>query len=56
MKCFLYLDPGSGSYLVQAIIAGILGVLFYFKNIWRRVKMFFGWKPPSKNDAGKTTD
>ena len=34
----LYIDPGSGSYLVQAIIAGVLGTLFYFKNIWRRVK------------------
>jgi len=28
----LYLDPGSGSYLVQAIIAAVLGGLFYFKN------------------------
>ena len=39
---FLYIDPGSGSYLVQTIIAGILGALFYFKNIWRRIKSFFG--------------
>jgi len=38
---FLYVDPGSGSYLIQAIIAAILGALFYFKNIWFRVKAFF---------------
>ena len=38
---FLYIDPGSGSYLVQMIIAGILGALFYFKNIWRRIRSFF---------------
>jgi len=38
----LYIDPGSGSYLVQMIIAGVLGTLFYFKNIWRRIKSFFG--------------
>jgi hypothetical protein len=37
----LYIDPGSGSYLVQAIIAGVLGTLFYFKNIWRKIKSFF---------------
>jgi hypothetical protein len=37
----LYIDPGSGSYLVQVIIAAILGVLFYFKNIWLRIKTFF---------------
>lgn len=38
----LYIDPGSGSYLAQVIIAAVLGVAFYFKTIWLRVKMFFG--------------
>jgi TRAP-type uncharacterized transport system fused permease subunit len=37
----LYVDPGSGSYLVQIIIAAILGAMFYFKNLWWRVKAFF---------------
>ncbi|MEO5594699.1 MAG: hypothetical protein ABIR15_10425 [Chitinophagaceae bacterium] len=37
----LYIDPGSGSYLIQVIIAAILGVTFYFKTIWLRIKMFF---------------
>ena len=39
---FLYIDPGSGSYLIQAIIAGVLGALFYFKNLWFRIRSFFG--------------
>ena len=30
---FAYIDPGSGSYLIQAIIAGFLGVLYFFKGI-----------------------
>ncbi len=38
----LYIDPGSGSYLVQAIIAAVLGGLFYFKNLWFRIRSFFG--------------
>jgi hypothetical protein len=38
---FLYLDPGSGSFLVQAIIAAILGIGFFFKNIITAVKHFF---------------
>ncbi|MEO5685090.1 MAG: hypothetical protein ABIQ88_20770 [Chitinophagaceae bacterium] len=42
MSFLLYIDPGSGSYLVQVIIAAILGVAFYFKTIWLRIKMFFG--------------
>jgi len=37
----LYIDPGSGSYLIQMIIAGILGVAFFFKNIVFTVKHFF---------------
>jgi hypothetical protein len=37
----LYVDPGSGSYLVQIIIAAILGIAFYFKTIWLRIKSFF---------------
>jgi ATP-dependent Zn protease len=37
----LYIDPGSGSYLIQMIIAGILGVAFFFKNIMFAVKHFF---------------
>jgi hypothetical protein len=42
MKIFLlYIDPGSGSYLVQMIIAGVLAGLFYFKNLWWKIKSFF---------------
>jgi ATP-dependent Zn protease len=37
----LYIDPGSGSYLIQMIIAGVLGVAFFFKNIMFAVKHFF---------------
>lgn len=49
---FLYIDPGSGSYLIQALIAGILGFLFFFKNAWFRVKQFFTGKKmkPEESD------
>jgi hypothetical protein len=38
---FLYIDPGSGSYLVQVIIAAILGGAFWIKKFWRKIKSFF---------------
>ena len=41
MQYLLYIDPGSGSYLIQAIIAGVLGVAFFFKSIVTYVKHFF---------------
>ncbi|GAA4333056.1 hypothetical protein GCM10023184_26010 [Flaviaesturariibacter amylovorans] len=41
MHHLLYIDPGSGSYLLQALVAAALGVAFFFKNIVLYVKMFF---------------
>jgi len=38
LSYLLYIDPGSGSYLVQAIIAAVLGVAFFFKNILTYIK------------------
>lgn len=48
---FLYIDPSSGSYLIQMLIAGILGSLFFFKNAWLKVKSFFtGKKEENKEE------
>jgi hypothetical protein len=41
MNHLLYIDPGSGSYLVQMLIAGALAAIFYFKNLWWKIKAFF---------------
>jgi hypothetical protein len=36
-----YLDPGTGSYVLQMLIAGLLGALFFIKLSWKRMKIFF---------------
>lgn len=36
-----YLDPGTGSYALQMIIAGIVSVFFSLKIFWRRIVVFF---------------
>ncbi|MBM4387251.1 MAG: hypothetical protein FJ088_05895 [Deltaproteobacteria bacterium] len=36
-----YLDPGSGSYFIQIVIAAVLGGLFFLKVSWQRVSGFF---------------
>ncbi len=38
---FAYLDPGSGSYLLQLLIAGVLGGFFALRMFWNRIKGFF---------------
>ena len=35
-----YLDPGTGSYVLQMIIAGLLGAAFAVKLSWLRIKRF----------------
>lgn len=35
-----YLDPGSGSFLLQILIASLLGVTFAIKTFWRNIKSF----------------
>jgi hypothetical protein len=42
LTCLLYIDPGSGSYLVQVIVAALLGAAFWIKMSWHRIKSFFG--------------
>jgi hypothetical protein len=39
-----YVDPGTGSYLVQLLIATMLGGLFVLKTYWRKIADFFSDK------------
>jgi hypothetical protein len=36
-----YLDPGTGSYILQMIVAGLLGAAFALRMFWARIKRFF---------------
>jgi hypothetical protein len=49
----LYIDPGSGSYLVQVIVAAAVGVAFFFKNLKTYIRSFFtrSSKKPKDNSA-----
>jgi hypothetical protein len=37
---FAYLDPGSGSMLVQLLVGGIAGIAVSAKLYWRRILRF----------------
>lgn len=52
MNHFLYIDPGSSSMIIQMIVAGALGAVFFFKNGWYRIKSFFtGNKKKDESDT-----
>lgn len=46
----IYIDPGSGSYLVQVIIGALLGVVMFFKNIKMYLLSLFKRSPKKQKD------
>jgi hypothetical protein len=46
----LYLDPGSGSFLIQLLIATILGLGIALRASWTKIKGWFGIKPKAEED------
>ncbi len=55
-EAYAYLDPGTGSYILQLIIAGLLGGLFALKMFWSKVKNFFVNVFSRRNKHEKTED
>jgi hypothetical protein len=43
-QIFLYIDPGSGSLIFQALLSGLLTVLVFFRRIVAYFKYKFGKK------------
>lgn len=46
-----YIDPGTGSYVLQIVIAGIAAGAFAIKMFWRRIRALF-----SSNRIQEDTD
>ncbi len=49
----LYLDPGSGSFLIQLLLAVALGAGVAIRMYWTKIKSLFGGKKP---DPTQPTD
>ncbi len=47
----LYLDPGSGSILIQIAIAVLLGLGVALRASWSSIKKLFGVKPKPEEDG-----
>lgn len=45
-----YIDPGTGSFVIQGIIAAVVGAGFAVKMYWHRIKSLFTGKPMSEDD------
>jgi hypothetical protein len=49
---FAYIDPGSGSLVIQAVIAAFVAVPFFFRSrarsLWERLR---GTEPPADREG-----
>jgi len=45
-----YVDPGSGSFILQALVATLAGVLVVVNAYWRKIKQLLGIGAPKNDD------
>ena len=49
-QAYAYLDPGTGSMILQGIIGAIAGGLVVGRMYWEKIKTFFGSQSSSKSE------
>ncbi len=47
-----YLDPGSGSFIIQLVIASLVGVGFLVRSYWMKITSLFRGTPDELQDEG----
>ena len=55
---FAYLDPGTGSMMLQLLLGGVAGALVVGNLYWQRIKAFFGGKSihDQSNESAASSD
>jgi len=53
-KPLAYLDPGSGSFILQIVLAALLASLFFMRTYWR--KLINKFRKPSPDDEDNIED
>ena len=48
-----YIDPGTGSMLLQVMGAGIAGAIFYFRELRSKIMSIFRREAPAAEDASE---
>jgi len=48
-----YVDPGTGSYFLQILLAGILGAAFAVRLYWRKIKSFLTGAGSGRDKRGE---
>ncbi|MBW1688713.1 MAG: hypothetical protein JRS35_27090 [Deltaproteobacteria bacterium] len=49
-----YIDPGSGSFILQALIATLAGALVAVNIYWQKIKGFLGLSSDDDDEQGQS--
>lgn len=55
LETFAYLDPGTGTFIIQTIVGVAAGIAVLVKTFWRQIVGIFKSKSP-KTDNPKSSD
>ena len=55
-NAYAYLDPATGSIVIQYIVAGLVTCMAFMKNFWVKFKYFFNKIIKSKSIKNKEED
>jgi hypothetical protein len=50
----MYIDPGTGSVLLQVILAAVLGLGVFVKIFWKKIRSLFNKNQEVINDDSQT--
>jgi len=50
-----YVDPGSGSFILQALVATLAGAAVAINAYWAKIRRLFGRRAPEEDDDTKVT-
>lgn len=51
MPTYAYLDPGTGSFIFQLVIAGLAGAAFVARMYWDKIKAIFSKNTDEDEDV-----
>jgi len=51
-----YLDPGSGSAILQGVLGALAAIALTLKLYWHRLLRFFGLRKPSESEQAADAD
>ncbi|MDP1622337.1 MAG: hypothetical protein Q8M08_08350 [Bacteroidales bacterium] len=56
LSILVYIDPGTGSIILQALVATVVGIAIAVKLFWHRLLKFFGLRKGSPADPISNQD